>query len=33
VAGVFEVHAGRIVAQRDYFDDQTWLRATGIPLG
>jgi limonene-1,2-epoxide hydrolase len=33
VAGVFEVREGRIVAHRDYFDHQTWLRATGIPLG
>lgn len=33
VAGVFEVRGGRIVAHRDYFDYQTWLRATGIPLG
>jgi limonene-1,2-epoxide hydrolase len=33
VAGVFEVRDGKIVAHRDYFDYQTWLRATGIPLG
>jgi limonene-1,2-epoxide hydrolase len=33
VAGVFEVHDGKITAHRDYFDYQTWLRATGIPLG
>ena len=33
VAGVFEVRHGKIVAHRDYFDYQTWMRATGIPLG
>lgn len=33
VAGVFEVRGGKIVAHRDYFDYQTWMRATGIPLG
>jgi limonene-1,2-epoxide hydrolase len=33
VAGVFEVKDGKILAHRDYFDYQTWLRATGIPLG
>jgi limonene-1,2-epoxide hydrolase len=33
VAGVFEVRDGKIIAHRDYFDYQTWLRATGIPLG
>ncbi len=33
VAGVFEVRGGKIVAHRDYFDYQTWLAATGIPLG
>lgn len=33
VAGVFEVHDGKIVAHRDYFDYRTWLDATGIPLG
>lgn len=33
VAGVFEVREGKIVAHRDYFDYETWLRATGIPLG
>lgn len=33
VAGVFEVKDGKIVAHRDYFDHQTWLRATGIRLG
>jgi limonene-1,2-epoxide hydrolase len=33
VAGVFEVRDGKIVAHRDYFDYQTWLAATGIPLG
>jgi limonene-1,2-epoxide hydrolase len=33
VAGVFEVRDGKIVAHRDYFDYQTWLGATGIPLG
>jgi limonene-1,2-epoxide hydrolase len=33
VAGVFEVKDGKIVAHRDYFEYQTWPRATGIPLG
>src|SRR4029453_4838018 len=33
VAGVFEVRDGKIIAPRDYFDYETWLRATGIPLG
>ena len=33
VAGVFEVRGGKITAHRDYFDYQTWMRATGIPLG
>jgi limonene-1,2-epoxide hydrolase len=33
VAGVFELRDGKIVAHRDYFDYQTWLKATGIPLG
>lgn len=33
VAGVFEVRDGKIVAHRDYFDYETWLKATGIPLG
>jgi len=33
VAGVFEVHDGKITAHRDYFDYRTWLDATGIPLG
>jgi limonene-1,2-epoxide hydrolase len=33
VCGVFEVRGGKIVAHRDYFDYQTWLNATGIPLG
>ncbi len=33
VAGVFEVHGGKITAHRDYFDYRTWLDATGIPLG
>ena len=33
VAGVFEVKGGKITAHRDYFDDRTWLDATGIPLG
>ena len=33
VAGVFEVRGGKIVAHRDYFDYQTWLKATGIVLG
>jgi limonene-1,2-epoxide hydrolase len=32
VAGVFEVRDGAIVAHRDYFDYQTWIRATGISL-
>lgn len=30
VAGVFEVRGGKIVAWRDYFDMQTWLRQTGV---
>ncbi|MFQ5667521.1 MAG: limonene-1,2-epoxide hydrolase family protein [Candidatus Binatia bacterium] len=29
VAGVFEVRGGKIVAWRDYFDMQTWLKQTG----
>jgi limonene-1,2-epoxide hydrolase len=33
VAGVFEVRGDKIVAHRDYFDYQTWLKATGIVLG
>ena len=33
VSGVFEVRGGKIVAHRDYFDYQTWMNATGIPLG
>jgi limonene-1,2-epoxide hydrolase len=33
VAGVFEVRDGKIVAHRDYFDYQTWMSATGVPLG
>ena len=33
VAGVFEVHNGKITLHRDYFDYSTWLDATGIPLG
>jgi limonene-1,2-epoxide hydrolase len=33
VAGVFEVRDGKIVAHRDYFDYETWKKATGIPLG
>jgi limonene-1,2-epoxide hydrolase len=33
VAGVFEIRNGKIIAHRDYFDYQTWLDATGIPLG
>ncbi len=33
VVGVFEVHDGKIVAHRDYFDYRTWHDATGIPLG
>jgi limonene-1,2-epoxide hydrolase len=33
VAGVFEVRDGKIIEHRDYFDYQTWMRATGIPLG
>ncbi len=28
VAGVFEIRNGKIVAWRDYFDLQTWLRQT-----
>lgn len=30
VAGVFEVHNGKIVAWRDYFDMQTWMQQTGM---
>ncbi|WP_420468442.1 limonene-1,2-epoxide hydrolase family protein [Panacagrimonas sp.] len=33
VAGVFEVHNGKITLHRDYFNYPTWLDATGIPLG
>jgi limonene-1,2-epoxide hydrolase len=33
VAGVFEVHDGKITAHRDYFDYRTWFDATGIALG
>jgi limonene-1,2-epoxide hydrolase len=33
VAGVFETSGGKIIAHRDYFDYETWRRATGIPLG
>jgi len=33
VAGVFEVRDGKITAHRDYFDYDTWKKATGIPLG
>ncbi len=33
VAGVFEVRDGKIIAHRDYFDYETWGKATGIPLG
>ncbi len=33
VAGVFEVHDGKITAHRDYFDYETWKQATGVPLG
>jgi limonene-1,2-epoxide hydrolase len=29
VAGVFEVRGGKIVAWRDYFDMQTWLKQAG----
>src|SRR6266478_1571232 len=29
VAGVFEVRDGKIVAHRDYFDYETWMKATG----
>ncbi len=29
VAGVFEVRAGKIIAWRDYFDMQTWMRQSG----
>ncbi len=32
VAGVFEVHDGKITLHRDYFNYPTWLDATGIPL-
>jgi limonene-1,2-epoxide hydrolase len=30
VCGVFEVRNGKIVAWRDYFDMQTWLKQTGM---
>ena len=30
VAGVFEIHDGKIVAWRDYFDLQTWMKQTGM---
>ena len=30
VAGVFEIVAGKIVAWRDYFDMQTWMRQSGM---
>jgi limonene-1,2-epoxide hydrolase len=30
VAGVFEVKNGKIVAWRDYFDMQTWMRQSGM---
>jgi limonene-1,2-epoxide hydrolase len=33
VAGVFELHNEKIVAWRDYFDMQTWLRQTGMGEG
>ena len=33
VSGVFEVRDGKIVSHRDYFDYETWIKATGIPLG
>jgi limonene-1,2-epoxide hydrolase len=33
VAGVFEIRDGKIIAHRDYFDYETWKKATGIPLG
>ena len=33
VAGVFEVRDGKITAHRDYFNYETWMTATGIPLG
>ena len=33
VAGVFEVRDGKITAHRDYFDYETWKKATGVPLG
>lgn len=33
VAGVFEVRDSKITAHRDYFDYETWKKATGIPLG
>jgi limonene-1,2-epoxide hydrolase len=32
VAGVFEVRDGKITAHRDYFNYETWMTATGIPL-
>lgn len=30
VAGVFEIHAGKIAAWRDYFDMQTYLKQAGM---
>ena len=33
VTGVFEVREGKIIAHRDYFDYETWMNATGVPLG
>jgi limonene-1,2-epoxide hydrolase len=30
VAGVFEVHNGKITAWRDYFDMQTYMKQTGM---
>src|SRR5438876_10693172 len=33
VAGVFEVRDGKITAHRDYFDYETWRKATGVTLG
>lgn len=33
VAGVFEIRRGKIVAHRDYFDYETWKKATDISLG
>jgi limonene-1,2-epoxide hydrolase len=33
VAGVFEIRDRKIIAHRDYFDYESWKKATGIRLG